>query len=128
DLSEQKRHLANMESRLTLLLKAGEIVAQADSLDEGLQNLSEMVVSVLSHSFCRILLLDEGGTALVANGASPITRYNAPFEWQPKRGTRTELNEYPGLQEFLDDGQPAVIHWSDPEMQPYLRRFSERLG
>jgi GAF domain-containing protein len=128
DLREQKLHLTKIESRLALLLKAGALVAQADSLEEGLQNLSAMVVSLLSHTFCRIHLLDEGGTALVTNGAHPIGRQGAPLGWEPRLGARTELSEYRGLQEFLDAGEPKVIRWSDAEFRPYLQRFAERLA
>lgn len=128
DLGEQKRHLTKVESRLALLLKAGEIVAQADGLEEGLQNLSAMVVSQLSHTFCRIHLLDGDGTALVTNGAHPIERGDEPLRWDPRLGARTEFSEYPGLREFLDDGRPRVIKWSEADFQPYLRQLSERLG
>jgi GAF domain-containing protein len=128
DLNEQKHHLTKVESRLALLLKAGEIVAQADGLEEGLQNLSEMIVSLLSHTFCRIHLLDEDGTALVTNGAHSIARADGPFRWEPRPGARTEFEEYPGLQEFLDEGLPRVISWSDAEMRPHLQHLSERLA
>lgn len=128
DLDEQECHLTKGESRLALLLKAGAIVAQADGLEEGLQNLSAMVVSLMSHTFCRIHLLDEAGTALVTNGAHPIERQGASFEWEPRLGARTEISEYPGLQEFLDAGQPRVVTWSDEDLRPYLQRLTERLA
>lgn len=125
--AELVTELIDMESQLALLLEAGKTVAHADGLDEGLQNLSVMVVSLLSNTFCRILLLDESGSALVAKAAYPIERQGTSFHWHPRLQQRTAISQYPGLIEFLEAGQPNVIHWSDLEVQPHLKHFSEGL-
>src|SRR5262249_28594218 len=56
---EDLREIKLSEKRLESLLEAHAIVAQAKSLDEGMTGLTAMMASLLPHTYCRILLMDE---------------------------------------------------------------------
>src|SRR6185295_5085199 len=119
DLRPQKA----LERRESLLLKASNVVAQADSLDEGLQSLAGMMVSLLARSFCCILGMDEDGGSLTLRAAS---RSGEPH-WNPGR-QRIVLSNWPGLQELQAAGSPAVREWSDARAGTNLQKLSLLLG
>ena len=78
---EDLRPVKQMEDRLQLLLKAGDTVARAESLNDGLNSLAEMLVSLLSHTFCHIMLMDEKGQSLEIMAAYTIQR-STPLSWR----------------------------------------------
>ncbi len=120
-LNEQKDHLE-------LLLKASHTLALAESLTEGLESLAEMVVSLLIHTFCRILLLDESGEFLVVEAAYPVPRSGERPNWDLGLGKRTAVSEWQGLRRVLEAGSPTVLRWNDERVQPVLARSSRWLG
>jgi GAF domain-containing protein len=114
--------------QVNLLLKASNIVAHADNLANGLQHLAEMVVSLLRHSFCRILVLNESKTELIVEAAHPIQREVSNLKWQPGRGERVAISDYEPLLNLLDIGDPKVCVWSDRGSQKQLRKLAKRLS
>jgi len=125
---EDLRATKQKDKTLELLLRASNIIAQAKDLNEGLQRLAEMMVSLLNSSFCRILLLDETEQHLIPKAAYPISRPAAGnLYWQPKLGAPVALSEYPGLTEHLQDGKPKILKDTDEEFHLNLVRLSRNL-
>lgn len=121
---EDRRPQIVADKRLNLVLEANRIVATAESPRDGLQNLAEKLLELLNNSFCRILLLDESGQYLSVEAAYPVKRIN----WKPGRGQRIALAEYQGLKQFLKNGPPTVLRWTDDEYRPMLEKFSRWVG
>jgi GAF domain-containing protein len=121
--NETVKQKANLEQ----LLEASNLIAKAEDLDAGLQNLAEMVVSLLSSTFCRILLVDEGEENLLVKAAYPIERKNKELIWNPGRFSKTEIDEWAPLKELLQAGKPVVLRGNDPRVQANLARFSTQL-
>jgi DNA-binding winged helix-turn-helix (wHTH) protein len=69
---EDMRSFQALENRVQLFTRISFMIAQAENLNEGLSNLAEFAVSFLSHTFCRILRLDERGTLFVVKAAAPV--------------------------------------------------------
>jgi len=125
---EDLRTIKETERRLELLLKASHALAQAENLTDGLQRLAEMMVSLLIHTFCRILLLDESGEFLVVKAAYPIPRSGERPNWDLGLGKHTAVSEWRGLRKLLETGSPRVVKWSDEQARPVLVRYSRWLG
>ena len=119
DLRSQKA----LERRERLLLKASDVVTRADSLDEGLQSLTEMMVSLLGRSFCCVLIMDEDGTSLTLRASSR----SGEQAWSPGR-QQIILAEWPGLAELLEQGEPAIRDASDEKVRPRMEQLSLTLG
>ncbi len=56
---EDLRSIRKAERQQKLLAEAMKIVGQAESLHAGMRSLARMMSSILPHTFCRILMLDE---------------------------------------------------------------------
>lgn len=124
---EDLRSIKETERRLELLLKASNIVAQAEHLTDGLQHLAEMMVTFLNITFCRIFLLDESKEYLVAKAVFPIARSSGQFAWRPGVGDRTAVADWPGLTELLEEGGPTVFKMSGARGRLVLAEWSQRL-
>ena len=112
-----------LERRERLLLKTSNVIARSSSLDEGLQSLTEMMVSLLGHSFCSILIMDEDESSLTLRAAS---RSGEPL-WNPGR-QKIIPSEWPGLSELLGDGLPVIRSLDDERVRPNLERLSRIMG
>lgn len=119
DLRERKA----LERRESLLLRASNLVAREEVLDNGLQRLAEMMVELLGRSFCCILIMEEDGDCLVLRAAS---RSGEPH-WNPGK-QRIDPAEWPGLSKLLKDGIPTTREWSNPNARPSLERLAGALG
>ena len=111
-----------------LLLKACGIIAKAETLNKGLQDLADMLVKLLSASFCRVLLLDESGKYLTVKAAYPTTRDDQLLEWQDRLGERIALAEYEGLREVVYGVKPRVLRQRNKKSRPWLEKYSKWLG
>jgi PAS domain S-box-containing protein len=126
---EDLRCIKETEKRLKLLLDAGNLVTQADSLSDGLERLAEMVVTLLSSSFCRILLFGEDDAELVVEAAHPIQRGGGnPLDWRAGVGDRIRVSDYVQFDRVLRAGQPLVMRWTNKKSRSNLKKFSERIG
>lgn len=105
-----------------LLLEASNLLATADLLDEGLQNLAEMIVSQLGRSFCGVLLADESGESLILRGVASLGS-----NWQPRQGERLRIAEWHGLRELHERGKPSIRRATDPKAEPILKRLTALL-
>jgi PAS domain S-box-containing protein len=124
---EDLRSIQEGEKRYKLLLQAGDVVERANSLKEGLQHLAEMVVSLLSSTFCRILIYDENRSSLTVEAAYPITRSNGKLNWEAGIGNKVLFSDYDGLREFLEAGKTKLLRMSNKKLHPNLEKFSNRL-
>ena len=109
--------------RENLLLRASEILARADTLDKGLQQLVELMVSHLGRSFCGILLRDEDAETLTRRAEA----LSGNPTWHSQR-QKIDPSEWQGLPEHLQQGRPWVRLRSDERARPLLHRLSEVLG
>jgi PAS domain S-box-containing protein len=116
--------LQNSGSQTKLLLEATGIVAQAESLKQGLQDLAQNLAADLSSTFCRILLLDETGANLSVAAAYHCRRVSNRQPWSDRLGSDLPLREYPGLKAILRSGKPRVLRLEDGKVHEQLQKFS----
>lgn len=113
------------EHRFELLLKASTIVAQASDLNDGMQSLAQMMVSLLPHTFCRILLLDESKTRLLVKAAC--------FS-NSTQGVRDEMkqdiavSDFPGMLKQLEATSSRLLRSSSKTDYLILNKLTEILG
>ena len=120
---EDLRRQKGLERRESLLLKASNLLTEADDLDDGLQQLVKTIVSELDCSFCGILLMDEDERALTLHAECLAGNP----EWKSVR-SQIVLAEWDGLPERLKAGRPWVRKGEDPQAQPILERLTGLLG
>jgi GAF domain-containing protein len=125
---EDLRGIKETEKRLKLLLDASNLVTRAESLGDGLERLAEMVVTLLSSSFCRILLFGEDKESLLVEAAHPIKRSGGELDWRAGVGDRVRVADYSQFEHVLRGGKPVVMRWANEKSRPNLKKFSERLG
>lgn len=124
---QDQRSIQQKGRHLDLLLKSSKFVAQAKSLDEGLKDLAREVVSALTGTFCRILLLDESEEMLVPKAAYPILRLGKKLIWKPGLNKPTSIRDWPGLKKILDAGEPEVLSINKKKYEKNLIKLSKRL-
>lgn len=122
-----QRSIRQKGRHLNLLLNSSKSVAQAKTLDEGLMYLAKEVVSALTGTFCRILLLDETGESLVPKAAYPILRSGKELKWKPGLNQSTNIKDWPGLTKILDAGKPEVLSIQMKKYEKNLIKLSNRL-
>ncbi|MEJ2749119.1 MAG: GAF domain-containing protein, partial [Anaerolineae bacterium] len=121
---EDLRAIKESRRRLSLLLKASNVVAQAGSLADGLQRLARMMVTSLDMKFCLILILDESRQFLVSEAISPRLAANRP----PALGKKIAVADWGGLAEFLSKGGATVLRAGDKWQQQTLAKLPLHLG
>lgn len=126
--AELVQEVSKRNAHLELLLRVGNALSEAKDLGEGLQRLAQVLATLLSHSFCRILLIDDDVSSLklIAAYYDPIHCGN--LNPGPGAGETVLLSEWPGLPELLDEGEPEVLSFREQKFKGSLNRFSERLG
>jgi PAS domain S-box-containing protein len=112
-----------LERRESLLLRASNVLTEADGLDVGLQRLVEMMVSELGRAFCGILLMDEGSESLTLRAECLAGNP----DWKSQR-QQIVFAEWEGLAVMLKAGHPFVRERSDREAREVLDRLASRLG
>jgi len=125
---EDLRPAKERERRIELLLKANNIVAQAENMDDGLKSLAEMIVTLLDTAFCRIFLLNESNRFLVAKAVSLNPSYGEELDWNPGLGERTAVAEWQGLSDTLANSGPVVLRIGGRRSHPVLEEWSRRFG
>jgi PAS domain S-box-containing protein len=125
---EDLRAIKDTEQRLELLLKASNTVASDENLTGGMQNLAEMMVSHLRHTFCRILLLDESGQFLAVKAACSIPQPGRTLNWEPRLEQRVVFSDWPGLDALLRREKPTILKLTDQRVRDDLIRFSRFLN
>lgn len=121
---EDRRTLLEVEKRLHLLVQASNIVAQAETLKDGLQRLAELLVTFLGVSFGGVELLDDSGQFLVVEAAASMQ--DEPLAWNPRLGERTAVKDWAGLAEFLAQSTPFILRTSEIRNQPRLTDISRQ--
>lgn len=124
---EDLRQIHHVEKRLEMLAKVNGIVAQAEDLSGGLQQLAQIIVALLGNAFCRLILSDGAGGALRVEAAYPVSREDGSLNWTHGRGQ--SVGDAPKLYEqVLRTKEPVVLAWSDVQAQPLLKFYSGRLN
>lgn len=124
---EDLRPVRETKQRIELLLKANNVVAQAENMDDGLKSLAEMIVALLNSTFCRIFLLDESNKFLVAKAVAANPGFSEKLDWSSGLGERTDIAEWPGLSDTLSKSDPVVLRIGGKRSQPVLKEWSRRL-
>jgi PAS domain S-box-containing protein len=126
---EDLRPKRQQHQKLELLLKASNIIAEASSIKDGLGRLAEMMVSLITSSFCRILLIDETEQYLIPKATFPILRpaSGEALDWEPGLEQPFAITEHLGLGERLHKGEPYVLCVDDSTHRQDLVKLSGRL-
>lgn len=125
---EDLRLIKETERRLELLLKASNIVAQAENLTDGLYSLAEMMVLFLNTSLCRIFLLDERRQFLVAEAEHLMPRAHGALDPGGGIGGQIDIVEWPELTRLLVEGRPRMFTaGADPASRSALDEWSRLL-
>lgn len=115
------------ERYLKLLQETSQIVAEAESLDRGLEKLVERIVNSFLVSFSIILLLDKDEQILVVKSASAILRKQT-LDWTPTIGKRYGLAEFPELGSAMDQGSPGIFRREIGSQGKFIRFLEKELG
>jgi len=116
------------QQRYKTVLEASNLVALNKVPEEGLRALAEMVMNVISRSFCRILFYDPVKETIQVVAAEKGRENKGRFEWNQRLGAKTSVEQWPGLQLSLESGKTVVHKREDPESQLNLDRLSEVLN
>jgi PAS domain S-box-containing protein len=125
---EDLRAIKETEHHLALLLKASNIVTQAEKLTDGLHSLAAMIVVLLNATLCRIFLLDESQQYLLSKAVHPIARSGDGLDWSFEIAESTAIADLPRLSAWLARGRPHVLRAGDSRTRPLLMEWSQRLG
>jgi PAS domain S-box-containing protein len=115
------------ERRIELVLRANNIVVQAQNMDVGLKSLAEMICALLDTTFCRIFLLDESNRFLVAKAISLNPRCGGGLDWDSGLGERTAVAEWKGLSDTLANSGPFVLRIGGRRGHMVLDEWSRRM-
>lgn len=124
---EDMRSFRALENRVQLFVRISFMIAQAEQLTEGLSAFAELLVSLLSHTFCRIILRDERADLFVVKAVAARYYPVTPFSWTPQLGYRLEPLVAFGSPKGWSMKEPQVLDWRNPEDQSALRDLSIRL-
>ena len=94
------------------LLNAHNILG-AESLDLGLEQLAQMLVTDLRKSFCRILLSKENPEFLHVIAAAKQRCAEKEFRWNAHKGETTCVSKWPRLSDALDKGTTGVLEYKN---------------
>ncbi|MCI0395745.1 MAG: GAF domain-containing protein [Chloroflexi bacterium] len=122
------RVINETRERLELLSAASNLLAQAESLTEGLQQLAHMIVTYWGTTFCRIFLLDSDEAFLTTAAVYPLADPVDGLKWQPGVGRATPVAEWPRLTELLYERDASVLRMSGKQSRPILEKWSRLLG
>lgn len=122
-----KGEMVETQQRLNLLLAASNLLAEAENLTRGLQDLAHLMVRHMGASFCHIFLLDPENEYLTAVAVSPLPDDPTTFRWQPGLGRPTAVAEWPRLNELLYEHPYSVIKTSSQTGRGILQRWSRQL-
>ncbi|MCP4426403.1 MAG: GAF domain-containing protein, partial [Chloroflexi bacterium] len=125
---EDLRAIKETRRRLELLLKAGNVVAQAGNRSNGLQRLAKMIATYLDMRFCLILIADESGRFLISEAISPRRLGFNQRDQHQILGRRVAMSDWNGLSEFLTDGGATVLRVDDQWTQRFLAKLPLHLG
>ncbi|HJQ70236.1 MAG TPA: GAF domain-containing protein [Blastocatellia bacterium] len=121
DLRESK----DKEQKLEMLLEAGNIVSNAESLNQGLEKIAQLLLSLIPSTFCRVLIYDENEEYLEVRIALPSPSPEAQFHWDPAVGSRVDIDTtWSCLRSRLEEGKSEVIKHTDPEQDHNLKRLA----
>ncbi len=121
------RSVTEMQRRLNLMVLASNMLAQADNLLVGLQNLAQMMVTHWGTSFCCIFLLDEEQNTLTTQAIFPQQEMNDGWQWKPQIGLETAVSEWYCLDELLYERTASLIRKEGRHGRRILQSWGERL-
>lgn len=124
---EDLRSIQEKERHLELLLQASDTISRARTVEDGLERLAKMLVSLIPCTFCRILLMDEGGRNLVPKAAYPIPRTEGRLKWNPGIDEPLDIAGWPELEGWLKRGKPWLVNARDAKYKKRLAKISERM-
>lgn len=125
---EDLRSIKLVEKRHESLLDAYAIVARAKNLTDGMQSLTTMMASLLPHTFCRILLMEESNEFLRVEAVHVAEGLNLDREeLKATLSLPMRIEDWHGLDKKLGASEPYLLRWSRPEDRSVLERLSRWL-
>ncbi|MCA9945631.1 MAG: GAF domain-containing protein, partial [Anaerolineales bacterium] len=121
------RSVTETQRRLNLIVSASNMLAQADNLAVGLQDLAQMMVNHWGTSFCRIFLLDAEQQVLTTQAVYPVQKENDGWAWEPQIGLETAVSEWHRLDELLNERSASLIRKEGRHGRHILQNWHERL-
>jgi len=122
---EDTRARKKAERRCRLLLEGTRRAALAPSLAEGMLRLLDLIASILPHTFCRIMLLNEAEQTLEVGAA--CRQRECSLAGGPLHSP-VVLREWPGLEELIRHKSLALLRIGEREYEPTLKKLSQLLG
>lgn len=122
------RTVAETQRRLDLIVSASNMLAQADNLAVGLQDLARMMVRRWGASFCRIFLLDEEQQQLTTQAIYPLNEAADGWSWEAEIGLQTAVTEWPRLDELLYERDASLIYRDGRQGRHILQKWRQRLN
>ncbi|HYG82246.1 MAG TPA: GAF domain-containing protein, partial [Pyrinomonadaceae bacterium] len=125
---EDLRLIQEKERHLELLLRASDTISQAKTITTGLKRLARMMVSRITSTFCRILLIDETKQYLIPRAAYPVLRSHGALKWEPGLDKLLTISAWPELSRWLEEGMPRLITSRSKAYKTRLMEISRRMG
>ncbi|MEM7115392.1 MAG: GAF domain-containing protein [Chloroflexota bacterium] len=125
---EDLREIREVRDRLDMILGVSHLLAQADSVQAGLQLLAETMVTFWGNSFCRIFLLDEQQENLEIVAAYPQAGEIGGISWELSVGLKTAVSDWPRLDELLQSWPSNIIKRQSEPGRQILQQWQALLG
>ncbi len=106
------------------LLESSRLVAEANDIRQGLNQLTQMLRAFLMHAISGILLLDEDENRLTVDAAAAAPKLG----WEGVLGKAFLVDEWNGLRHFLKCGRIACLIDRRPADAKVLKRLTQWFG
>ncbi|MCC6603043.1 MAG: GAF domain-containing protein [Anaerolineae bacterium] len=121
------RSVTETQRRLNLIVSASNMLAQADNLSVGLQDLAQMMVRHWGASFCRLFLFDEEQQILTTQAVYPLQPEEADWQWAAQVGLQTAVADWHRLDELLNQRSASLIRKEGRQGRFILQKWAQRL-
>ncbi|MCP4415248.1 MAG: GAF domain-containing protein, partial [Chloroflexi bacterium] len=122
------RRVAETQRRLNLIVAASNLLAQADNLSVGLQDLAQLMVRHWGATFCRIFLLDQEQQFLTTQAVYPLPDMENGLAWEPGIGEQTAVSDWPRLDELLQEYPASLMRLDGRRGQSILQKWAQKLA
>lgn len=120
------RRIQETEMQRHQLLETSKVLAQATSLNGGLQSLSKIIADSCNMTFCSILLLAPDDKKLIVRAAQ-LSASSDEQIWDPGIDKVCTPFQRPGAAKFIRSGEPVILRKGRRGANQVLRHLAEEI-
>lgn len=121
---ENLTEIQKKDAQLAVLSKASEIMAEAATLEAGLDTLARLLVERLQRSFCSIFLRNENSQTLVSKVSHVRQEIGLGLGDESPAGFKMKISDCALLQEIFKANECKVIFHTDADWRQELDQFA----